>query len=170
MRALGALTVILGCGLFGLVRAMGLAKQAQCVAAVIDSLRYMASSLKASSPPLPELILELSENSKTEVREFYGKLCAATELLGDESFENMWTSAVMTDKTLLLSRESRRQLCKAGAYIGRFSVEEQTAALESCIVRLEAEYRLASEKAREGKRLYPGLGLTAGIMLAAVFI
>ena len=170
MRVLGALTVIVGCGLFGLVRAIGLRNQERCIAAVIDSLRYMGSELKALSPPLPELMSELAESARPEVRGFYEKLRAATELLGDESFEKLWTSAVMTDKTLLLNENQRRELCKAGAFIGRFSAQEQAVALESCISRLETEYRMAAEKAREGRRLYPGLGLTAGIMLAAVFI
>lgn len=170
MKVLGAVTVIIGCCLFGLARAWGLQKQEKCIGAVIDSLRYMGSELKAVSPPLPELISDLSENARPEVLGFYMGLRSAMELLGDESFEKLWTKAVMTDKSLLLSENQRRQLCKAGAFIGRFSVEEQEAALKSCISRLETEYRMAADRAREGKKLYPGLGLTAGIMLSAVFI
>ncbi len=170
MRILGALTVIIGCSLFGLVRAMALQKSERCIRAIIDSLQYMSSELRATAMPLPDLIAELSAASRQELRGFYEKLHTAMQLLGDESFENIWTSAVMGDKSLYISENQRLLLCKAGAFMGRFSVEEQTAALDSCISRLEPEYRLAADKAKEGKRLYPGLGLTAGFMLAAMFI
>ncbi len=170
MRILGALTVIIGCSLFGLVRALSLSKAERCIGAVIDSLQYMSSELKASSMPLPELITELAEVARPEVRGFYVNLNSCMSLLGDESFENIWAGLVMRDKGLVLDEKQRKLLCKAGAFMGRFSVEEQAAALESCVQRLETEYKLAADKAREGKKLYPGLGLTAGFMIAAMFI
>jgi stage III sporulation protein AB len=170
MKALGAFSVVVGCALLGFVRALLLAKQERCIAAVIDSLRYMISEMRMDAPPLPVLIAHLAEYSGEEVRGFYSKLCSAMELLGQESFEALWSGALMTDRELCLNAARRRILCKAGAFMGRFSAKEQCAALEGCIARLEPEHRLALEKAREGRRLYPGLGLTAGIMLAAMFL
>lgn len=170
MKILGALSVIIGCVLFGLIRAMSLTRHEKCVGAIIDSLQYMISELKTEALPLPELIALLSQTARSEVRVFYAKLSSAMELLGDESFESLWSSAVMTDSSLGLSEGERQILCKAGVFMGKFSAEEQSAALESCIARLEPERRIAAEKAREGKKLYPGLGLAAGIMLAVMFL
>lgn len=171
MKTLGALAVIIGCGLFGLIRAMSLSRNEKCLEAVIDSLRYMISELKAEAAPLPELLSSLSAQAASgEVRDFYSKLCSVLELLGQESFESLWIGAVMSDKELALNEKQRHILSKAGCFMGKFSVGEQATALEGCIERLEWEYRNAAEKAREGKKLYPGLGVTAGLMLAAVFL
>lgn len=170
MKLLGALAVVAAGVLFGIIRSELLFKRERCLSAVIDSLRYMGSELKLQSQPLPELIREMSENAAAPVREYYVNLYMAIDLLGEQSFESLWSELVMTDKSLEISDRQREILCKAGSFMGKFSVEDQALALEGCVARLEPEYNRAHEKAIEGRRLYPGLGLTAGLMLAALFI
>lgn len=170
MKILGALSVIIGCGLFGLVQSRTLSRRERCLTELIDSLQYMISELKAELLPLPELIRTLSETAGNEVRKYYVNLFSALNALGEESFEHLWRTAAESEATLALSGEQRQILSTAGAFMGKFSAGEQTAALESCISRLEAQRQLAFEKAREGKKLYPGLGLGAGLMLSVMFL
>lgn len=170
MRLLGVLSVVIGCGIFGFVRAAALKRRAECLASAMDALRYIGSELRASSPTLPELIGELALTSPPGVGGLFTRLSRAMANIGQESFESLWTSAVMEEPTLPLDKNQRRMLAGAGAFMGKFSSEEQAQALEHCALRLETEYRRAEESAKEGRRLYPGLGLTAGIMLAAVLL
>jgi len=170
MKLLGFLAVVLGCGAFGLSRSMALSRRAACLAASAEALRYMASSLLASACPLPELVEELSQWAGPEVRGLFSRLLEAMDKLGEESFEELWKDAVYSEPSLALDESQRHILAGAGEFMGKFSSEEQSRALERCAGRLEMECRAAEEKAREGRRLYPGLGLTAGVMLAAVFL
>lgn len=170
MKLLGFLAVVLSCGAFGLSRSAALAGRAACLGAASDALRYMASELKASAPPLPELMEEMALWAKPQVKGLFIRLSGDMGRIGEESFQQLWKSAVMSEGSLLLDGRQRGILAGAGEFMGKFSCAEQAEALERCAFRIESEYRLAEEKAREGKRLYPGLGLTAGIMLAAVFL
>lgn len=170
MRLLGVVSVIIGCGIFGLVRAFALKKRAECLASAMDALRYMGSELRASSPTLPELIGDLAQSSGSGVKGLFAGLYMDMAGIGQESFESLWTRAVMEERTLALDKDQRRLLAGAGTFMGKFSSEEQAQALEHCARRLETEYRRAEEAAKDGRRLYPGLGLTAGIMLAAVLL
>lgn len=170
MKLIGAIAVIVGCGAFGLLRCRTLSHQAACISAAAEALRYMASELRATAPPLPELMDELSRAAPPPVRGFFARLSGEAGMIGEESFEVIWKRTVFSEDTLLLGESSRRILAGAGEFMGRFSCEEQAEALERCAYKLESEYRIANEKAREGRRLYPGLGLTVGVMLAAVFL
>lgn len=170
MKLIGAIAVIVSCGAFGISQSRKLSRRAVCISAAAEALRYMASELRASAPPLPELMDELACSAAQPVRGFFAKLSGETKLIGEESFEAIWKRTVSSDSSMLLGEGSRRILAGAGEFIGRFSCSEQAEALERCAYKLESEYRFANEKAREGRRLYPGLGLTVGVMLAAVFL
>ena len=170
MRVLGALGVICGCALAGFAHANELRSRLVCISALIEALHYMAAELKAQSLPIPELISRLSEESPAEVRGFFASLAEGMPHLGEESFESIWMRVVTDDISLKLGREERAILVGIGGYIGKFSAEEQAVMLEGAQARLEERRNFAAEKSREGARLYPGLGISAGLMLSAVFL
>ncbi|MEG0777495.1 MAG: stage III sporulation protein AB [Oscillospiraceae bacterium] len=170
MKIFGSLMLIFACTLFGLSYAKKLRERQNCLAEILQSLRFMEAELKNSATPLPELFRELSETSKHEAREFYAALSASMENLGEESLANLWQSCVMESGRLPLSEMQKKELCRPGLALGRYAGDEQLTAIQSCIIHLEPELQRAEEKARTGLRLYAGLGLTAGLMLATVLI
>lgn len=170
MRVLGVFAVVLGCGALGLVRCAALNRRVRCLRDTVDALRTMASELESGSPPMPELVEIMEIRSKGGVRKFFSQLTEKMDRLGEESFQELWSNASESSEELFLNSCQRRLLAEAGACLGRYSVLEQGQALRLCAERLEREYLLANEKAMEGKKLYPGLGLTAGIMLSAVLL
>ena len=170
MRILGALGVICGCALAGFAHANELRSRVACISSFIEALHYMAAELKAQSLPIPELILWLSEEGPAEVRGFFANLGKAMPTLGEESFESIWSRVVSEDRTLKLGREERVILVGIGGFIGKYSAGEQAAMLGGAQARLEERRSFAAEKSREGAKLYPGLGISAGLMLSAVFL
>lgn len=167
MKATGAILVIAAFTAFGITKSKSLSGRAKCLGAIIDALRYICSELQSAATPMPEIFAELYRLSRPETRKLFLQLDENMDSLSDLSFGELWQSALQ-DKSLNLSDYQRDELCRLGLYLGRYPAAEQCSAIEACILHLESEHEAAIGKAREGRKLYTGLGLTAGLMFATV--
>ena len=170
MNLLGALLLVTASTLFGIGQARSLYERERCLGALIEALSFMKAELINRAPPLQDLFRDLAKVAKPELKPLFTELAAAMAKLGDESFLNIWEDCVMTNKALALSEDDRYELCRPGLFLGRYASDEQISAIESCILRLETEHKKAVEKAREGAKLYTGVGFAVGIMIATVLI
>ena len=170
MRAAGAAALVFGCVLLGLLQTQRLIRRRQTLAEAAQALRFIGSELQSRQTPLPDIFEQLSESCSLGFGELFCGLAQQMKSPEGESFQSLWKRQVKSSRQISLSPEQRLELCRLGASLGRYEVGEQTAALESCIERLERQLLLAQEKEREGKRLYTGLGLAAGLMLAAALL
>lgn len=170
MKLLGALFLVLACTMYGFNRGLGLYNRQRALAGFIEALRFIEAELTGNARPLPEIFEELSLEAKPELRPFFGYLSEGMQSLGDESVCGLWGRRIMSDRSLALSLVQRQELCRPGLVLGRYASHEQATAIESCITRLEPELERATDSARKGLRLYTGLGISAGLMLATAVI
>lgn len=170
MKIVGALLLVAACTLFGVGQARKLYYRQSCLEDTLNLLRFMDAELKNGSVPIPEIFRELGKLSNSKLHGFYNELNIKMVGLGEESLADIWNSCIMNNKSISLSIRQRQQLCRVGAYLGRYSESEQSEAISACISHMEDELERSSEKAREGGKLYTSLGLTFGLMLAAVLI
>lgn len=170
MKIIGALLLAAACTMYGIDRGLSLYNRQRCLAGFLEAMRFIEAELLNSARPLPELFEELSKLAKPEVRSFFIYLSEKMPHIGDESVSELWRSRIMSDRKLSLSQVQRQELCRPGLMLGRYVGQEQAAAIESCISRLEPELERATETARNGFKLYTGLGLTTGLMLATAVI
>ncbi len=169
MKAAGATLIILACTWYGLIKASRLGARAKCLAAFLESLRFIQAELSSTAPPLPDLFSRLADTARPRVRGFYRQLSKSMEGIGEISFSQIWLQALESEGACLTDFQ-RSELMRPGAMLGRYDYQEQAAALQSCLARLEPELRKANRKAAEGLRLYTGLGLVGGIMAATVML
>lgn len=169
MKLAGALVVVVVFTMFGISKSAELSKKARCISAIIEALRYISSELRSAMTALPVIFLNLENIAKPETKNFFHVLNTSLVRLEDESFAALWLKALETGG-LSISNEQSEELGRLGLSLGRYSSEEQCAAIEACMARLEHEYAIALEKSREGRRFYTGVGLATGLMLAAVLI
>jgi stage III sporulation protein AB len=170
VRFIGAVLVVLACTIYGLEKAAGLYKRRRTLANFLDALRFIEAELLNNARPLPEIFFELSCHAGKEVRGFFTYLSENMSRLGEESLSKLWCDGLNSDRQLSLSAIQRQELIRPAMMLGKFMGEEQAKVIESTISRLEPELLRATEEAKAGLRLYTGLGLTAGLMLAAVII
>lgn len=170
MKAAGALFIVAGCTWYGVIKAAGLCRRERTLAAFLETLRFISAELSNSASPLPELFLRLSKTARPELRPFFAGLSESMDSIGERSLSSLWQERLMSDESLELSQFQRLELCRPGLMLGRYDAQEQITALESCVSRLEPELREQARRAREGKRLYTGLGLIGGIMAATVIL
>ena len=168
LRAAGAALVVSACTWYGVIKAAGLRRQAKLLAAFLDSLRFIAAELSNRATPLPELCALMAETGRPEVRNFFARLSLGLEKRGETSFSQLWREALAQEAGLTLFQKNELQ--RPGDMLGRYDYKAQLGAIESCLLRLEPELRAANGRAREGLRLYTGLGLAAGVMTAAVML
>jgi len=170
MKIIGALLLVAACTLFGVGQARGLYFRQSCLEGVLDSLRFMEAELKNGAVPIPDIFEAIKNLPNTKLKSFYTALNEKMAGFGEESLAEIWSESALNDHSISLSDRQRQELCRVGNYLGRYSENEQSEAINACIQHLEEELKRSSIKAREGAKLYTGLGVTAGLMLAAVLI
>jgi len=170
MKIVGAVLLVCACTLFGIGQARKLYFRQSCLAGVLDALRFIDAELKNGSVPIPEIFAELGRLPDRNLHRFYVNLNQRMVGFGEESLSEIWNGCVINDQSISLSERQRQELSRIGNYLGRYSESEQSEAIAACINHLEGNLKRTSEKAREGAKLYTGLGLTFGLMLAAVLI
>ena len=170
MKIIGALLLVCASTLLGIGQARKLHYRQSCLAGVLDSLRFIDAELKNAAVPIPEIFEELHRCSNSRLHGFFENLSAKMTCFGEHSLSEIWCDSVMNDRGISLSARQRQELCRLGNYLGRYSEAEQSEAISACINHLEAELKRSSDKAREGTKLFTGLGLSFGLMLAAVLI
>lgn len=167
MKIIGSLLVVAVFTIFGVSKAAELYKRERTLCAVLEALCYIRSELQSILTPLPVIFDSLMNTAKPEMLPFLEKITGGMSCIYDESFSELWTDAA---ETLCLSASQRSEVIRLGQYLGRFPAAEQCAAIDGCIVHLEPEYMAAKAAAKEGRKLWTGLGLAAGLMLATVLV
>lgn len=170
MKIVGAVLLVCACTLFGIGQARRLYFRQSCLAGVLDALRFIDAELKNGAVPIPEIFSELCRLPETNLHGFYVNLNQKMDSFGEESLSEIWSGCVMNDQSISLSSRQKQELCRIGNYLGKYSENEQSEAITACINHMEGELQISSEKAKEGAKLYTGLGLTFGLMLATVLI
>ena len=170
MKIIGALLLICACTLLGAVQAKKLRFRQSCLEGVLDGLRFIDAELKNGAVPIPDIFSELCKLPDSILHKYYVNLNAKIGTLGESSLSEIWCGCALGDKSISLSDRQRQELSRVGSYLGKYSESEQSEAIYVCIEHLEAQLKRTSEKARQGTRLYMGLGLTFGLMLSAVLI
>ncbi len=170
MKLVGAVMLVCACVLLGLIQAQKLSKRARTLDEAVQALRCMSSELLNMQTPLPELLEHLSESSAMGFDKVFGELSGDLKKQSGERFSELWTDRLMNEKSISLSNSQRLELCRPGASLGRYDASEQAAAIGSCVLRLEAQFQKAEQKAHEARRLYVGLGFAGGLMLATALL
>ncbi len=170
MKAVGALFLVCACTLFGIGQARKLYFRRGCLADALDTLRFISAELKNGAVPIPEVFSELRRLPNNRLHGVFETLCIKMDGFGEESLSEIWSGCIMNDRSISLSQGERQELSRVGSYLGRYSETEQSDAIAACTEHLEIELKRSDVKAREGAKLFTGLGLTFGLMLAAVLL
>lgn len=170
MKIFGAVLLVCACTILGMVQAKKLRFRQCCLEGVLDGLRFIDAELKNGAVAIPEIFSELCKLPDSKMNKYYVNLYSQINNLGETSLSDIWCGCALGDKSVSLSERQRQELSRVGSYLGRYSENEQSEAICACIEHLEAQLKSSSEKARQGGRLYMGLGFTFGLMLAAVLI
>lgn len=137
-----------------------------CVERLLEALR---DRLQYAVQPLPELWQGIAADVVLSdyplVREVACELCKGNNFY--TSFSRAVQAAARDGQ---LSAAQAAVLTELGGALGRSSVEQQAQRIVRCVERLEKERQAACQIASERGRVYPMVGLAAGVGLALLLL
>ena len=169
MKLLGIGSMLLASLGFGLVSLSEKRERMGCLRDLCAALVLFRAELGSTRVPLPRLIHELCGKARGQAACFLRTLDASLEKLGERSFCELWEAAA--NETLpLLTLEEREALNQCGKLLGRFSLEEQLAALDEMQRRFASALDREQQVYREDKKLRLWLPTAAGALLVILLL
>ena len=165
MHAFGALLLILALSGFGFIRTMDLKQRPRELRMMLDAMTLLRNDIVSRTLPLPDALAHVGGTCRGSARTLF---ISSKDKLGSstQQFASVWSDQVA--QLSVLSREDRTVLCQLRAHLGQFDAQAQGRAIDACISALKRNEAQASEYANQYSRLYTGLGLTLGAMLAVI--
>jgi stage III sporulation protein AB len=168
LKLLGSVFVAAGAVWLGQSAAVRLRRNLRGLEDVICGLSLLEGEMALSGGELEELMLRLSRRAPGKAGELFGAFGVSLSRLGEESTAGLWRAAV--ENLSDLSRGGKDILLSLGAFLGRFDVQAQCAAMGTVRGSLEQLRAREGEKCRENCRLYRALSLSGGGFLVILLI
>lgn len=167
-KLLGAALLCGGGAAVGVYKYMSLRKRARTLAGLIAALNIMRGEIRVRLTPLPEILKMLSERGDASVRGFFARVSSRMPELAESSLSSIWRGAL--PELCDLCGDDAAALAELGDVLGRFDAAEQESAINAAAETLGASLSLLRERLRSAPRMYIGLGLCLGAMLAAALV
>lgn len=169
-EVIGCALVVGACTWMGVDGASRLKKRVKTLSEIIVSLELMRGEICTRLTPMPELMSILALDGPAATRGFFSRVLEGLALLGQRTMNGIWTDAVESSPELSLKDDEARALAELGSSLGRYGTHEQELAIDRCIAEFEG-FRISARAAysKDG-RLYTGLGLAGGCILAVILV
>ena len=163
VRWLGIVLILISSGYWGIRKTAELRRRPRLLKAAADSLKLIRSDIAFRLLPLPDTLRHAAQSAPAPLRHVYAALseqmCTETQ-----PFSEQWRAAF--DALPDFSPEDQAALCTLGEPLGKYDADAQVDAIDYCVAYLQsAETQAREDTARRGK-LYAGLGLTFGLIVA----
>lgn len=163
VRWLGILLVLAASSCLGFLKAAELRRRPRLLKAMSDSLKLMRSDIAFRLLPLPDTFRHAAQAASGPLRETYTTLaeqmCSETQ-----PFSAQWRAVFSALDGF--SPEDQAALCTLGEQLGKYDADAQLDAIDYCIHYLQTAEEDARANAAQRGKLYSGLGLTAGMIVA----
>ena len=163
MRVIGALLLIAAASGFGMIRASELRKRPAVLHAMINAIMLLKSDISSRGMSLPDAAAHVAGQCAEMIRPMFLTVCVMLKR-DSGTFFDAWNSGI--DEISCLLPQEAESLRDLGAHLGKYDVSAQANALEACIDAMNEYEHGAAQDFKQFGRLYTGLGLTVGTMLA----
>lgn len=144
-------------------------KRAETLSTVLLMISVIETQLRFACPPVSDLLRVLGENPA--LSEFGFIKCTREKMCFGEAFPDAWRESIETEPELCrILSGALRHLTALGAEIGSTDLEGQLSCCEYYKNIFSAELENQQEKNKKYSKLFPPLGLLAGISAAILMI
>jgi stage III sporulation protein AB len=166
---IGAGLLILAGSLFAKSKTAALKAHLTMLSSLTAALQVLQSEIQVNLTPVGDILAMLSDFGDRSSRWFFREVSEQFTTRGAPYLAQCWNDAVVRCCSEL-SEEEQRALCTLGEVLGRYGVEEECAAINRCISELNIGLAQLRQRYYADVKLYTGLGLTAGCILAIVLL
>jgi len=169
-RLIGAILIIGATAAMGLTSVRQMDKRARNLAEILTSLKTMRREICDRMTPMPELLEQLQNEADAPADQFFAQVIRQMGDIGTRSFHAIWKSAVEHTPDLALTEREAQALADLGRTLGRYDIEEQRAALDDTIGRMEDFWKAAIEERRTRGKVHAVLGLVTGVFAVIILL
>lgn len=145
------------------------AKKAAVISNIILMINIIETQLRYACLPVPELLKILGENEVLAELSFIK--CVRERVCFGEAFHDAWSKCVFEDSELCaLLGKTVPYLARLGGDIGASDLESQLSCCEYYRRIFEDELKIRREKSGRYTKLFPPLGLLAGVTAAILIV
>lgn len=168
VRIIGAVLVVIGCGVFGMLIASSHKIQSNTLRQFIMTLDLMECELQYRQMPLPELCRVASQSCRGILKTVFLSLAIELEKQISPNVERCMT--VVLENTADIPKLTRQSLQQLGQSLGRFDLDGQLKGINS--VRIESQRMLDAHASNQDLRIrcYQTLSICAGAAMAILLI
>ena len=158
MRWLGAVMIVVGCGMMGYLSSSTLARRTAALRSFVDGLTLLRSEIVDGRTPLPEAAALCARRCTGASARFFTAFCR--ELAGVQDLAGWYGQILhrLPEDIVLLE--------PLGAVLGRYDGALQAEAIQACCQRLQQNGERAREEQQRRGRVQRATGLCCGIALA----
>lgn len=141
----------------------------------IELLEKLCRSLEllhaemSSRPGSIEALCSLLAADISGAAEFFGKITENMDKLGNQSFQEIWTTCIET-KLSYLNSDDQYAMKSLGAVLGSYELSEQLASISACRNRLYNNLVELKAVYPANRKMYLGISCSVGAMLILVLI
>lgn len=169
LHIMGAGLIIMAGGLLARFKTATLKVHIETLSALMTALQIMRSEIHVNLTPIREIITDLSESAHPRCRRLFSETANSLEVYGAPYFSHCWRAGIAQYADILTERE-QNALFALGEILGRYDVSDECNAIERCILELNAGYESAKLRYSTDARLYAGMYLTIGCILAIILL
>lgn len=163
VRWFGIFLVLAASGCLGFLKAAELRRRPRLLKAAADSLKLIRNDIAFRLLPLPEALQHAAQAASGALQDTYATL-ARQMCTQAQPFSEQWCEGfgALAD----FSPEDRAALCTLGEQLGKYDADAQLDAIDYCVHYLQAAEQDARASVAQHGKLYSGLGLTIGLIVA----
>lgn len=165
IRVAGMVMILSGCAFCGLRACTQLHVRIAVLEELVHALALMERELSLNRTALPELLQQLAQSSRTEVRKMMETCMVKVEQ--GKSFTSAWTDGLAQSGIEQSARDILRPL---GQILGSYDADGQGAAIVRVREELQDYLAHLREETRARKRVYTTLSVTMGGFLVLMLL
>ena len=169
LKIFASLFIISGCTAAGVFASSYCTKRAEILSTVILMITTIETQLRYACLPVPDLLRVLGNNPALSQLGFIK--CTREKICFGEPFPDAWRESVESETEVFrVLSDSAKYLSALGSEIGSTDLEGQLSCCEYYKNIFAKELEIQQEKNRRYSRLFPPLGLFAGVSAAILMI
>lgn len=170
VRLFGALLILSACGLYGTMAVRRLKSRVTALESLIASLQILSGEICSRLMPMEDVMEILTRETDEPIRSFYAHVQESMGLLGEKSFGEIWGDAARKSLGGCLGESEMKVLLTLGACLGRYDIDEQSAAILQAETRLTLCLRRAEERRLKDGKAQAAFSLAAGLFAVIILL
>ncbi|WP_026065219.1 stage III sporulation protein SpoIIIAB [Amphibacillus jilinensis] len=169
MNWIGAILLISACSLIGFDHANRLKKRPEQLLLFKNALQIMEAEIIYSQFPISDICLHIANQISKPLDVFFNNI--GEQMKNNNQLDNLWKEEIeQLDMSSSLDRKDLDILRQFGATLGHYDLDQQQKQLQLTLLHLDRLLTEAQKNCLLFSKVYRGIGILTGILLALILI